>query len=344
MTHESSNALAIIEEKNVARYFEPQGLDPVIEKIRAEVTSIVSDISTKTGREEIRSRAAKLARTKIALDELGKKLTEDQKRQIKAVDAERARAWDALEALQKEVRAPLTAWENKEKDRVAAHEAALAAIPESPAYGQHETAEELAERLTSLEQYPARDWEEFAERASLALFKELSRTRDLLASARKREAEQAELARLRQEEAERKQREHEERLKAEAAAKARAEAEAVAMAEAVKIERARVEAEERAEKAEAARIAAETKALADLKAAEQRAEAAAKAERDRIEAERKAEADATAAREADKAHRAKVNNEALNAVIASAGVTPEIARAVISAIAKGLIPHVKIRY
>ena len=59
----TENALALIEEKKVAEYFVAQGLDPVIEAIRKEVTGIVSDISTKAGRDEIRSRAAKLARS-----------------------------------------------------------------------------------------------------------------------------------------------------------------------------------------------------------------------------------------------------------------------------------------
>ncbi|OWK42168.1 hypothetical protein FRUB_04246 [Fimbriiglobus ruber] len=73
------------------------------------------------------------------------------------------------------------------------------------------------------------------------------------------------------------------------------------------------------------------------------------AERARVDAARKAEADASAKREADKKHKSKVNNEALNGIVAhcnsdTVDVTPEIAKAVVEAIAKGLIPHVKIRY
>ncbi len=386
--NDTSTALAIIEEKNVAQYFAPQGLDPILEKIKAEVKSVHLDISTVEGRKQIASLAYKVAKTKTALDELGKKLTEEQKRQIKAVDVERARAWDVLEALQKEVRSPLTEWENREKARVAAHEAALAAIPEHPAYGQFETAELLDKRLSHLEDLPAREWEEFADRAAMVRAQEMSRTRTLLEAARKREAEQAELARLRREEAERKQREHEERLKAEAAEQARVEAEAKAKAEAeaealrvraeqeeAERDRRRIqrekeeadqlaaEAEARAVKAEEDRLATIAKAEADRQAAEKAAVAAAQAaeqakrdaelavqrERERIEAERKAEADALAARESDKAHRAKINNQALNALIehcgsATAPVTPELAKAVIAAIAKGLIPHVRIAY
>src|SRR4051812_14164349 len=117
----SENALAIIEEKNVAEYFKPQGLDPIIEAIRKEVTGIVPDISTKKGREEIASLAYKVAKSKTALDEMGKKLVSGLKEKAKAIDAERSRAWEAVDAIQKGVRQPLTDWENAEKRRVAEH-------------------------------------------------------------------------------------------------------------------------------------------------------------------------------------------------------------------------------
>ena len=379
----TDTALALIEPKNLSTYFAPQGLDPIIEKIRAEVTGIVPDISTEKGRKEIASLAYKVAKSKTALDEMGKQLVSGMKQQVKAIDAERSRAWDALEGIQKEVRAPLTEWESKEKDRVAGHEAALAAIPEHPAYGQHESAAELGARLTCLENLPPRDWQEFTARATKMMADEIERMKVLLATAQKREAEQAELARLRQEEAERQVREREERIQAEAAAKAQADAEAKARAEA-EAEAARVreeqekaekerqrlqrekeeadrlasEAEARAVKAEQERLAAVAQAELDRKAAEEKAVAdaqasaekakqdadlAAQREREKIEAERKAEADATAKREADKAHRGKINSEALAALLAI-GLSPDSSKRMIEAIAKGQIPHVKICY
>jgi len=377
--NDTATALAVIEPSNVAIYFKPQGLDPILEKIRDEAKSTLLDISTADGRKRIASLAYKVARTKTALDELGKKLTEDQKKQIKAVDAERARAWDALDALQKEIRAPLTEWEEKEKKRIADHEAALAAIAECPNHGQPETASALSQRLESLENRPPRDWQEFSSRAAKVLADEIERTKALLALAQKREAEQAELARLQKEEADRKQRERDERLKAEAAEKARleterkakeqadalaaqvkAEADAAAAREA-EIQRKKDEAEARAKKAEEDRVAAVAKAEADRKAAEKKAEAdrlaaaeqakrdadaAARREREKIEAEKKAEADAAAAREADKKHRAKINNEILAALLArsAVGFTEAMAKKVIEAVAKGEIPHVKISY
>jgi FKBP-type peptidyl-prolyl cis-trans isomerase len=87
-------------------------------------------------------------------------------------------------------------------------------------------------------------------------------------------------------------------------------------------------------------IAAARKAEADKAAAEQ---AAAERERQRVADEQRAEAEAAAKREADKAHKAKINNEALTALVA-AGLSDADAKAAIGAIAKGLVPNVKINY
>lgn len=345
-----ANQLATIEQLNPLQVFSKDGLDPIIAKIEAEVKSVVLDISTEEGRRQIASLAYKVARSKTALDTMGKSLTEEWKAKAGAVDAERKRMRDRLDALKDEVRAPLTAWEDQEKARVAGHEAALAAIPAPAEYGLRESAAEILKRLAALETMPPRDWQEFTVRAGRAVAEEIDRTKILFAAAEKRETEAAEVARLRQEEADRRQREHEERLKAEAAAKAQAEAEAKARLEAeaeaarVRAEREKVdqerrriqqqrdEAEARAEKAERDRIAAIAQA-----------EAAAQVERDRIAARQKAEAEAQEKREANKRHRAKIHREALAGLVA-AGCPEVVGDVVIDAIAAGAVAHLAFRY
>lgn len=388
---ETSTALVLIQQKDAPQFFVANGLDPIIEKIRAEVTGIVPDISTPKGRKEIASLAYKVAQSKTAVDEMGKNLTEEWKTKSNAVDAERKRWREAMDALKEEVRAPLTEWENKEKERVAGHESALVEFDKLAVFTEpHPSSAEVANRLDSLASlYDGRDWQEFAKRAELARDAALKRLESVLAASQKYEAEQAELARLRREEEERKRREHEERLKAEAAEQARKEAEekaqkaaeeeaarvkaeqerqeqerlriqqeadaAAAREEAAKREAA--ESEERARKAEEERLAAIAKAEADRIAAAEQAErdrreaeeAAAQRERDRIAAEQRQREEEAAKREADKAHRAKINNAALEALLTVlAGdnlLTAEAAaKAVVAAIAKGQIPHVKISY
>lgn len=371
-----SNQLTVIENLNPLQVFSNDGLDLIIAKIEAEVKSVVLDISTEEGRKQIASLAYKVARSKTALDTMGKGLTEEWKAKAGAVDAERKRMRDRLDAIRDEVRAPLTAWEDQEKARVAGHEAALAALPAPAEYGLRESAAEILKRLTALETMPPRDWQEFTVRAGRAVAEEIDRTKILFAAAEKRETEAAEIARLRQEEADRRQREHEERLKVEAAAKAQADAEAKARLEAeaeaarVRAEREqaererrhiqqeRDEAEARAEKAEKDRIAAIAQAEADRKAAAERAErdriaaaerakreaeAAAQAERDRIATHQKAEAEAQEKREANKRHKAKIHREALAGLVA-AGCAEDVGNVVIDAIAAGAVAHLAFRY
>jgi len=93
------------------------------------------------------------------------------------------------------------------------------------------------------------------------------------------------------------------------------------------------------EKEQNAKIAANQKKLAEEKAKREAIEAEAKA---KAEAEAKAKADAEA-READTKHRKKINNGALEAFVAL-GASKDAAKAIVTAIAKGEVPAVRIDY
>jgi colicin import membrane protein len=402
------SALALVETVTAVEVFTESGLDPILERIATEARTLALDISTDKGRKEIASLAHKIAKSKTALDKLGKDLVAGWKDQAKKVDQERARAWGFLEALQKEIRQPLTEWEDREKTRVAAHEQRLASIENSAIYIATNwlslSADAMQLQISELETDKT-DWQEFSTRAKLALETAISTITAAIAKRQKHDSDQAELARHRKEEEERKQREHEERIKAAAAEKARIEAEekarkaAEAEAQRVKTEqekaekerqriqrekdtaeakakrdaeeaaareekinREKAEAEARAAKAEENRIAAEAKAKEDARIAAEKAErekkaaeeAAAKRERDRIEAERRTQAETKAKREADKVHRTKINNEAMEGLLRAVLVSGEhefaeveeevLARRIVEAIAKGQIPHITISY
>lgn len=336
--------------------FAPRGADDILERLKAEARALSADldISTPLGRKQIASLALKVARSKTFLDDAGKELVSGWKEQAKTVDAERKRIREELDALKDEVRAPLTAWENAEAARVKGHEEALAALESAGSFGEPFSSADVQARLDSIGGLFSRDWQEFLKRAEITRDNVIRWHTDTLSAIKAREAEEARLERLRREDADRRRHEREERIKADAAAKAKEEAEARAKAEAAKAEqarlateRARQAAESRAAKAESDRVAAEEKAQADARSAAERSERekaeAVQAERDRAEAARRAEADAAAKREADKKHRARVNNEVLSA-LASAGLSEADARTAVEAIAKGLVPHVRIQY
>lgn len=351
------NALVTIETLTPEVVFAPGGVDAIISKLEADVRSVKTDMSTEAGRKEIASLAYKVARSKTALDDMGKDLVSGLKAQAGKIDAERRVIRDRLDALKDEVRKPLTDWENADKERVAAHEQALAGMIQlihTPAT----CSDDIRRYLSDLSQAAQRDWQEFASRATATADEVRASLNRSLADMVKREAEAAELARLRAEQAAREQKEREDRIAAEAAERARIAAETKAKQEAeataakADAERRRVEQEAaaalaRAERAEAERKAAAEKALRDAReaaeAAERKRVAAIEDERKRV-ADEKARADAeTAKREADKQHRAKINNAAVLAFIAG-GMTDADAKLAVTLIAKRQIPAVSISY
>ncbi|MBD9417627.1 hypothetical protein IB259_00135 [Achromobacter sp. ACM04] len=346
-------------------YSKPGGLDPWLDKIRAEVSGHVPDLKTKKGRDAIASRAHKVGKAKVALDDIGKELVAKLKDVPKKIDAERKRMRDLLDALKEEVRAPLTAWEQAEDDRVQRHKDAIEGIV-ALVVDSGEPAESIRAALTAVEAVAiGPQWEEFEPEAARTKDKALTNLRDRLAAREKHDADQAELARLRAETAAREQKDREERIAREAAEKAQREADAAAQAEreaAIRREQEAKAAAERRElelklQAEQAEKAA-AQAKADKIAAEQRAEqerlAAIEREKQAVEAARQAEikrqADAKAAEEAetrrreeDKAHKASINRAALDAFVAG-GMPEECAKQAVTLIAKGLIPNIRITY
>ena len=148
------------------------GLDSLPAGIEAQVRAIDLDCSTAAGRAQIKSVAYQVVRTKTTLDAEGKKLTEEWRTATAKVNAERKKATDRLEVLAEEVRAPLTAFESKDKARVAAHEAALAELQGLSrmivSFPQMSSLDLQAHLAEYAELYKDRDWEEFAGRATKA--------------------------------------------------------------------------------------------------------------------------------------------------------------------------------
>jgi len=378
-----STSVMPIESMTAVQIFAPEAVLSLLERIEREVRAIPRDISTDVGRKRIASLAAQIARRKVWLDDLGKDMTEEDRLRINRVNAERRIIRERLDALKIEIRAELTTFEAAEESRIASHEQAIAVMVEGPHYGLSETAAEIEARIEWLQDYPGRDWREFADRAAATLAAEISRMRGLLVTAQKREADAAELDRLRAEnerreaeEAERQRQDREAEIAAQAAQRAREEAETraakEAAAEATRVEAERLAAETKAEaerqaaaqrerdaqdaaeaarkaaaKAEADRIAAAEKAELDRIAAAKKAQrdqdAAIEAERRRVADKREAQRKADELRAANQAHRSKINRAACDAIEAL-GVDQEKAVEIITAIAKGAVPHVSISY
>lgn len=262
-------------------------VDDMLAAIRKEADAFIAtrDISTPSGRAAIASFAhSKIAKSKTALDTLGKSVKEEAQEKVYRVDEERRRIREYLDDLRDEVRKPLTEWEDRDKKRRADHEAKLIQLGALARFSTFEpTVEMLRPRLMELAELIGRNWEEFADRAG-ALGKDMAeRLAREIAAAETREREQAERERLAREEEERERCAREEWIAREAR-RAAEERER----EAVEAARREVEeAERRAQEAAAAAAAGEERRRLE------REREVEQAERDRVEQHERAIANLT---------------------------------------------------
>jgi len=333
MTETTDLAVLEIKPEQAPALYVPNGLEAYLEQIRQQVNE-VPDLSTAKGRARVASLAAQVSRSKVAIEKPGRDYLKRLKELPKDVEAELRRWVTECDTLRDEVRRPLTEWE-AEQERIAAEKAAederlrieeearLQAIKDAE---KREADHEMALLLNDKFDREAAEANAEAERQRAAHEEEIRR-------------QAAEQARIEAELA--AQREREAAAKREAdlqAAKEKAEADAKAAQE--RAEREAREAQERAEKqAQEARERAEREKQAAIEAEQRKAreaEAARLAEEKRI-------ADEAAARAADVAHRKAVNNKALADLVA-VGLTEEMARSAITAIAKGEVSAIRITY
>lgn len=333
------------------------------------------DYESKKGNAEARSHVYKLRQSKGALERARKAEKADILVRGKAIDSE-AQALEArIEAMIAVHQSAIDAIEQREKTRQAAHAAKVDAIRQYG--GSASTADEMAQAIAALEVLAiGDDYEEYQTEALALKDTQLQGMRKIHAAFVKSEAEAAELVRLRAEALVREQKEREdaiaraavERAQAEAAAKAEqertaaaramAEAEAKAKAEREAAERRELELRLQAENAERRRVEQEQAAErerteAAARAERERVEAIARAERqaaeavqreqERVAAAARAEAAEQAKREANKAHKAKINRAALAALVAG-GMSEECAKQCVTLIASGKVPAVTINY
>lgn len=258
-----------------------------IEK-RARDEAAQHDGSTAASRATLVSLAHKVARSKTALDDMGKTLTEEWRVRTNAVNEERRMIRERLDALKEEIRAPVTEFEQREKNRIQAHEDALLEIISLGDLPHGCGRDEIENRLHALGDMQPRNWDEFATKATREKERAYAVLTAALAAELARKREQAELARLRSEAEARERKEREERIAAEAAEKARLESERKAQEEREKAARAAEEQRKALERAQDAAAEAERARIeAEQRAAKEAAEAEARAQREREDAERK---------------------------------------------------------
>ncbi|WP_312819163.1 hypothetical protein [Pseudomonas sp.] len=366
-------AIEEISEANAPAIYVAGGLQQFIDLVKSEIEGEVPDLTTRKGRERIASLAAKVSKSKTAVEKPGRDYLRRLKEMPKVVEAELREFVAKMDTLRDETRRPLTEWEAAEDARIDRHNDRLNWLKT--------LADDLGE-LNSLQlkgliaeaegMQLGAHWEEFEAEAANAKDKVLTTLRAALLKREQLEAEQAELARLRREaeeraeqdriraaqeaavEAERQRVARQQQAEREAAARREQELLDQAAAQEREAENQRLQLKLQAEQAERARAQAEADRVATEQRMDQERQAAARRQEEAAEQARQDErrrADAAAAeilrqqeaREADKAHRASINRAALEAFVAG-GMTEECAKQAITLIAQRKIPNITIQY
>ncbi|UVL16085.1 hypothetical protein LOY27_09590 [Pseudomonas atacamensis] len=373
-----------ISEENAPAIYVAGGLGQFFDAVAAEVTAEVPDLTTRKGRERIASLAAKVSKSKTAVEKPGRDYLKRLKEMPKVVEAELRDFVNKMDALRDATRQPLTDWEQAEIARTDAHVDAIQQIKDLAIFEIAPTSGHLANIIADLELLEIGDsWEEFLAEAAQVKDQTLIKLRTLHAERARYEAEQAELIRLRaeaeaqaqrdrdaqiaREAEERTRREAEQRAQAEREAAARREQELLDQAAAAQraaeqaardaeaqAERQRLQLEQQAEQARLVAEQAEANRIAAEQRAEQERQAAAKlteqaAEQARADERRRADA---AAEEILRQQREREADKAhKGAIYKSAkeafmknGMTEECARLAVKLIASNLIPAVSIQY
>ncbi|MCK0543539.1 hypothetical protein JTE78_12275 [Pseudomonas syringae pv. aptata] len=320
MSTETQLVVVPPKETALAVFSTANGLEPWLQKVRLKVDEFqnsIPDLKTKKGRDAVASMAHQIAKSKTALEAVGKEISAQQKEIPKKIDAERKRVWDMLESWQKEVRKPLTDWEEANDRRIDAHNDGIQRIKDMAVFAETPTAAHVAQVIADLEMVAIDDdWDEFITDAAQAKDRTLATLRTLLADRTKHEAELAEIAKFNAEKAEREQKERDaeiarqavELAQRESEQKAQAEREAAAKREQELIDQAEQAKRDAEQKQRDADAAAENHALQLKLAAEREERQKLQAEQDRIAGIQRAESERLAAeqRQAEAVERARL--------------------------------------
>jgi len=349
---EDTKILATIENITAVQFYNEGKMDPLLTEIETEVLKHIPDTDTDKGRKEIASLAYKVSRSKTFLDTLGDNLVEDSRKIVKAVNENRKTMRDRLDALRDKARKPLTDWEKKEKEKAEAIEAKIQNIYSfSKIFDDNQTPLHSSVLIDNLRKLKGITIDESfgdqANKASIVKDGEIVILESRIEVKVKEEIDARELEELRKEKRERAEEKQKEKLRKEGEKRAKEAAEKQRQEEADRIQQEKTEADkrhkeelERIEKEKEAEIEQvrleaeekEKKRIADAKAAE------IKKQYEKEQAEKEEEK-----RQKNKAHRKAINNN-ICSVLKEFNIDDQTSKKLITAIVKGYVPNMEIKY
>lgn len=327
----------------------------------SEINAEVPQIDSEEGRKRIKALGAEINKKLAEVDSPMRDYLRDIKKQPKLIEAIAKENKEKFTKLRADILKPLEEAQKPQQDMIDW----LCEVPTT--CGQPDiSSDHLSGIIAEVESFDFDNvWPELKKKFKVAQENALTTARVTLERVEAQEAQEAELAELRCKAAAAEQAERDRKVAEEAAENARKLEQQKAQKEREDVERRAVEAKQREETAKQA----EAKAIRDAELAEERraqeveaakqreaqakidAEAAAKRQAEQAAAaERKAIADEEARqkqeaqqRENDKKHRTTINRRNL-AVLLAMGISEDDGKKVITAIAKGELPDVRIYY
>ena len=250
-------AVVVADKEGLQAFFAGQkNLETLYAAVEKKALGLVADTSTKEGRSQIKTAARQLASVKKKVDDIGKQVVAELKALPNVIDDNRKKWRESMEALQDEIRKPVTEIEEREK--------AVEAICNTHLNLAFAGSAEIEAEIKKLEETPLTEekWKESLKDATLAISGEINALKVLRDAALKKEEDARQLEELKAKQAEAERIIREQKIKEEAERRAKEEAEARAAAEKARLEREKAEAERRA--AEAERKAQEAKERAEM--------------------------------------------------------------------------------
>ena len=256
---EEDYSVTVTHKENLLSFFRNgENLDGLYNVVKTKARALVADVTTKEGVSQIKSTARQIASIKKRVDDLGKDIVAELKDLPKQIDANRKKWREDMEALQEEIRKPVTEIENRQNE--------IEEIKATHGKLVLSGSEEIKAAIVNLDkiELTGDKWKESLEAATEAVTAEKGALEVMLNAALKKEEEARELEELRKKKEEADRIIREQKIKEEAERRAREQAEAQAAAERERhrqemerAERERQEAERKAAEAEKARREAE---------------------------------------------------------------------------------------
>ena len=256
---EEDYSVTVTQKENLLSFFKDgSNLDGLYNVVETKARALVVDVSTDEGVSQIKRTARQIASIKKRVDDLGKDIVAELKDLPNQIDANRKKWREDMEALQDEIRKPVTEIENRQKE--------IEEIKATHGKLVLSGSEEIKAAIGNLDkiELTGDKWKESLEAATEAVTAEKGALEVMLNAALKKEQEARELEELRKKKEEADRIIREQKIKEEAERRAREQAEAQAAAERERhrqemerAERERQEAERKAAEADKARREAE---------------------------------------------------------------------------------------